>query len=122
MTTTSADQAGWRNTTIIRDNVFESVRALKQQPGKSILTDGSSQLVHALLEHDLVDELHVLLYPLTLAAASVCCPLAFTRNSRCCRQLRTRLASWDCTTHGSGKNLERKERQDDRRSGHPRAH
>ena len=56
----------WRNTTIIRDNVIESVRALKAQSGKHILTDGSSQLVHALLAHDLVDELHLLLYPLTL--------------------------------------------------------
>jgi dihydrofolate reductase len=56
----------WRDTTIIRDNVIESVRALKAQPGGNILTDGSSQLVHALLEHDLVDELHLLLYPLTL--------------------------------------------------------
>jgi dihydrofolate reductase len=56
----------WRNTTIIRDNVVESVRALKAQAGKNILTDGSSQLVHALFEHDLVDELHLLLYPLAL--------------------------------------------------------
>jgi dihydrofolate reductase len=56
----------WRNTTIIRDNVIESVRALKAESGKNILTDGSSQLVHALMEHDLVDELHLLLYPLTL--------------------------------------------------------
>jgi dihydrofolate reductase len=56
----------WRNTTIIRDNVIESVRALKAQPGKNIATDGSSQLVHALLAHDLVDELHLLVYPLTV--------------------------------------------------------
>jgi len=56
----------WRDTTIIRDNVIESVRALKAQSGKNIATDGSSQLVHALLQHDLVDELHLLLYPLTL--------------------------------------------------------
>ncbi len=56
----------WRDTTIIRDNLIESVRALKDQPGKGILTDGSSQLVHALLAHDLVDELHLLVYPLTL--------------------------------------------------------
>src|SRR5574342_340122 len=56
----------WRNTTIIRDNVIESVRALKAEAGKNILTDGSSQLVHALVAHDLVDELHLLLYPLTL--------------------------------------------------------
>src|SRR5687768_7070458 len=56
----------WRNTTIIRENVIDSVRALKAGPGKNILTDGSSQLVHALLAHDLVDELHLLMYPLTL--------------------------------------------------------
>jgi dihydrofolate reductase len=56
----------WRNTTIIRDNVIESVRELKAQPGKNILTDGSSELVHALLQHDLVDELHLVLYPLTV--------------------------------------------------------
>jgi dihydrofolate reductase len=58
----------WRNTTIIRDNVIESVRALKAQPGKNILMDGSSQLLHALLEHDLIDELHLITYPLTLGS------------------------------------------------------
>jgi dihydrofolate reductase len=56
----------WRNTTIIRDNVIEAVRALKAQPGKSIAVDGSSQLVHALLANDLVDELHLLLYPISV--------------------------------------------------------
>jgi dihydrofolate reductase len=56
----------WRNTTIIRDNVIESVRALKAERGRNIVTDGSSQLVHALLEHGLVDELHLLVYPITL--------------------------------------------------------
>jgi dihydrofolate reductase len=56
----------WRNTTIIRDDVVEAVRALKAGPGGQILTDGSSQLVATLLAHDLVDELHLLLYPLTL--------------------------------------------------------
>lgn len=58
----------WRNTTIIRDNVIESVRALKAEPGKNILTDGSSQLVHALIEHDLVDELILSMYPLALGS------------------------------------------------------
>jgi dihydrofolate reductase len=58
----------WRDTTIIRDNVIESVRALKAEPGKNIFTDGSSRLVHALLEHELVDELHLLLYPLVLGS------------------------------------------------------
>jgi dihydrofolate reductase len=56
----------WRDTTIIRENVIDAVRKLKAQPGKNIFTDGSSQLVHALLLHDLVDELHLSLYPLSL--------------------------------------------------------
>jgi dihydrofolate reductase len=56
----------WRNTTIIRGDVVPAIRALKAQPGKNILTDGSSQLVHTMLTHDLVDELHLLLYPVTV--------------------------------------------------------
>jgi dihydrofolate reductase len=60
------DKPIWRNTTIIRDNVVEAVRKLKAAPGKNIVTDGSHQLVHTLLEHHLVDELHLLLYPIIL--------------------------------------------------------
>ncbi|MEO8070112.1 MAG: dihydrofolate reductase family protein [Acidobacteriota bacterium] len=41
---------------------------MKAEAGGNILTDGSSQLVHALLEHDLVDDLHLLVYPLTLGS------------------------------------------------------
>lgn len=62
------DRPTWRNTTIIRDDPIEAVRRLKTEPGKNILTDGSSQLVHALLENDLVDELHLTVYPLSLGA------------------------------------------------------
>jgi dihydrofolate reductase len=58
----------WRDTTIIRDTVIESVRTLKSQPGRTILTDCSSQLVHAPLAQDLIDELHLLVYPLTLGS------------------------------------------------------
>ena len=58
----------WRNTTIIRENVVAAVKALKSEPGKNILTDGSSVLVHTLFAHDLVDELHLLLYPVTLGS------------------------------------------------------
>jgi dihydrofolate reductase len=56
----------WRNTTIIRGDVVEAIRGLKAQPGKTIMTDGSSQLVHTMLAADLVDELHLLLYPLAV--------------------------------------------------------
>jgi dihydrofolate reductase len=58
----------WRDTTIIRDDVVAAIRALKAGPGKNIGTDGSSQLVHTLLANDLVDELHLLVYPLVLGS------------------------------------------------------
>jgi dihydrofolate reductase len=58
----------WRNTTIIREDLVGAVRALKASPGKTILTDGSSQLVHTLFEHDLIDELYLHVYPLALGS------------------------------------------------------
>ena len=64
----------WRNTTIIRDNVIESVRALKAEPGRNIVLDGSSQLLHALLKHDLVDDLYLTLYPLALGSGKRALP------------------------------------------------
>ncbi len=56
----------WRDTTVIRDRIIETVRALKAEPGGDILSDGSSQLIHELLKHDLVDEIYLSLYPVTL--------------------------------------------------------
>ncbi|GLV54647.1 dihydrofolate reductase [Dictyobacter sp. S3.2.2.5] len=62
LTTTSA----WRNSTLIRENVVEEIRALKAQPGKNIVIDGSSVLVHTLARHDLIDEYSLLVYPIIL--------------------------------------------------------
>jgi dihydrofolate reductase len=56
----------WRNATIIRDDVVGAIRKLKAASGKNIVTDGSHELVHLLLAHHLVDELHLLLYPLSV--------------------------------------------------------
>jgi dihydrofolate reductase len=75
----------WRNTTIIRDNVVDAVKKLKATPGKNIITDGSHQLVHTLLQHDLVDELHVLLYPLLLGGGK----RLFPQGTHTVFQLRT---------------------------------
>jgi dihydrofolate reductase len=58
--------AAWRNSTLIRSNVVEEVRKLKEQPGKNILMDGSSVLIHTLAENDLVDEYNLHVYPLVL--------------------------------------------------------
>jgi dihydrofolate reductase len=64
----------WRNTTIIRENIVAAVRALKSEPGKDIVTDGSSHLVHTLLANDLVDELHLHLYPISLGGGKKVLP------------------------------------------------
>ena len=66
VSTTLGDASAWRNSTLIKDNVVEQVRALKEQPGKNILIDGSSVLIHTLAHHDLVDEYHLMVYPLVL--------------------------------------------------------
>jgi dihydrofolate reductase len=54
----------WRDTTIIRDtDIAAAVRTIKAGPGKTIVLDGSSQLLHLLIENDLVDELYLHVYP-----------------------------------------------------------
>lgn len=66
VSTTLADASAWRNSTLIKHNIVEEVRALKAQDGKNIGIDGSSVLVHTLVQHDLVDEYSLLVYPLVL--------------------------------------------------------
>jgi dihydrofolate reductase len=66
VSTTLQNTDAWRNSTIIRDNVIEEVRKLKQQPGKNIYMDGSSVLIHTLARNNLIDEYSLLVYPLVL--------------------------------------------------------
>ena len=58
--------SAWRNSTLIRDNVVDAIRRLKQQPGKNILLDGSSVLAQTLAQNDLVDEYSLHVYPIVL--------------------------------------------------------
>ena len=62
------ERADWTNSTIIRDNVVEEVSRLKQQPGGDILVAGSAQLVQTLMQHGLVDEYRLMLFPVVLGA------------------------------------------------------
>ncbi len=68
VSTTLKSAAAWRNSTLISSNVVEEVRKLKEQPGKNILMDGSSVLIHTLAENDLVDEYSLHVYPLVLGS------------------------------------------------------
>ena len=66
VSTTLKSAMAWRNSTLISSNVVEEVRKLKAEPGKNILIDGSSVLIHTLAESDLVDEYNLHVYPLVL--------------------------------------------------------
>ena len=66
VSTTLTTASAWRNSTLISGNVIEEIRALKTQPGKNISIDGSSKLIHTLVEHDLIDEYSLLVYPIVL--------------------------------------------------------
>ena len=66
VSTTLASATAWRNSTLISSDVLEEIRALKAQPGKNILMDGSSVLIHTLAANDLIDEYHLLVYPVVL--------------------------------------------------------
>ena len=61
----SLQKADWNNSHILR-NVAKDVSELKQSAGGDILVYGSATLVKSLLHHNLVDELHLLLYPVSV--------------------------------------------------------
>lgn len=66
VSTTLTTASAWRNSTLISGNVVEEIKALKTQPGKNIIMDGSSVLAHTLIENDLVDEYMLHVYPIVL--------------------------------------------------------
>lgn len=82
VSTTLTSAAAWRNSTLISGNVVEEVRALKAQPGKNIMTDGSSVLIHTLAQHDLIDEYYLLVYPLVLGGGKQVFPAGVRLNLR----------------------------------------
>lgn len=79
-TLTSAD--AWRNSTLISGNVVEEIRALKAQPGKNIVIDGSSVLIHTLARQDLIDEYRLIVYPVVLGGGKKVFPEGMRLNLR----------------------------------------
>jgi dihydrofolate reductase len=56
----------WSNSTALNGDVVSEVSKLKQEIGGEILVYASYQLVHTLIEHDLVDELRLVIFPVVL--------------------------------------------------------
>ncbi len=65
---TTLNKTEWNNSRIIKGDVAEEVSKLKARPGGDILVAGSGQLVQTLMQHDLVDELRLMVYPMVLGS------------------------------------------------------
>ena len=62
----SLKEVAWNNSTLIEGDVAKAVAALKEQPGNEIQVSGSGDLIQTLIEHDLVDEYRLWIFPLVL--------------------------------------------------------
>ena len=60
------EAAEWNNSTLLRGDVVEEVRKLREEQAGDIVVHGSARLVQTLLEHDLVDELRLMVFPVLL--------------------------------------------------------
>ena len=60
------DRVDWENSTLIDGDVADYVRRLKEEDGPEIQVHGSPGLIQTLLEHDLIDELRLWIFPLVL--------------------------------------------------------
>ncbi len=65
---TTLDEPEWNNSTVIKDDVPAEVSRLKQQPDQDLLVYGSRELLGTLLQHDLVDELRLMVFPVLLGS------------------------------------------------------
>ena len=60
------DDPEWNNTTVLSGDLEEEVSKLRREHEGDVVVHGSAQLVHALVENDLVDELRLMVFPVVL--------------------------------------------------------
>jgi dihydrofolate reductase len=65
---TTLEGPDWNNSTVLKGDVLNEVSKLKQQLTGEVMVVASFQLVRTLMEHDLVDELRLKIYPVALGA------------------------------------------------------
>jgi dihydrofolate reductase len=58
----------WQNSTLLTGDVAEAVGKLKQEEGGEIQVHGSGELIQTLVAHDLVDEFHLLVFPVLIGS------------------------------------------------------
>jgi dihydrofolate reductase len=60
------DKVDWNNSTLLEGDVADAVAKLKAEDGPEISVQGSSDLIQTLLEHDLVDEFRIWIFPVVV--------------------------------------------------------
>lgn len=63
---TTATEYDWEKTVILKDNVVDQIKKLKEEDSPELQVHGSGNFIQTLLEHDLVDELWLKIFPITL--------------------------------------------------------
>jgi dihydrofolate reductase len=56
----------WNNTTVVKGHLAEEIGKLKQDSGGDLLVNGSRQLVQAMIKHDLIDQITLMVFPVVL--------------------------------------------------------
>ncbi|HEV7215687.1 MAG TPA: dihydrofolate reductase family protein, partial [Chloroflexota bacterium] len=85
------ERADWENSTIIRGDLADAVRRLKERIDGDILINGSGQLVQTLMAHDLIDEFRLMVFPSVLGSGRRL--FADTSKSQTLRPVEARQAS-----------------------------
>src|SRR5215470_13481475 len=67
---TTLESADWNNSRLIKDHLAAEVKALKQQPGGTMMIFGSPKLVHSFIQHGLIDEYRLFLHPIVIGAGT----------------------------------------------------
>jgi dihydrofolate reductase len=65
---TTLQSVEWQNSTLIRGDVAQELRRIKQESGKDISITGSATLVRSLLRDGLIDELRLLVHPIVVGS------------------------------------------------------
>ena len=68
LVSSTLEDPDWNNSTVLKGDVVNEVSKLKQELEGEIVVAGSIRLVRTLIEHDLVDELRLMVYPVVLGA------------------------------------------------------
>jgi dihydrofolate reductase len=78
---TTLQKPEWNNTNVIQNNIVARVTKLKEQDGGPILIAGSQSIVHTLMEHNLIDEYRLMIFPVLLGSGKRLFPESKNKTS-----------------------------------------